>query len=339
MAHLIDMSNGRENMAYTGAKAWHGLGQALPADATIEQWRVAAGLTYDVKAAPVQYMNGSMHTFTGKMVLYRDDTNAPLGVVSDGYKIVQPAEVLEFFRNLCELNKLTMETAGALKGGAIYWALAKTGHELNIAGDSTKGYVLLSTSADGSRATDARFTSVRVVCNNTLTIANHGNSGIRTRHSTRFDADATKAKLGIKDFESSWDKFAADMRKLCEVRVSSAEASEFFSELLRPSGERAKPRANIGAQSFADLMAGNAGFGESKITTDKGRAIRGLDDLKNSYYCAPGAVPGTAYGLVQGVTHFIDHVRGSDDNRQTSAWFGQGDTLKNTAMQKALAMV
>jgi hypothetical protein len=76
--------------------------------------------------------------------------------------------------------------------------------------------------------------------------------------------------------------------------------------------------------------------------TDKApidRAIRGLAELEECYYKAPGAVPGTAYGLVQGVTRFVDHSRGKDsDKRLTSAWFGQGETLKQQAVEKALAL-
>jgi len=42
---------------------------------------------------------------------------------------------------------------------------------------------------------------------------------------------------------------------------------------------------------------------------------------------------------MQGVTHYVDHVRGRDDEKRlTSSQFGQGDTLKTKALNKALAM-
>lgn len=341
MAHEIDMSNDRANMAYLGEIPWHKLGQSMPENASIEQWIHAAGMDYEIKHAPVQYTNGSIHTYTGKRVLYRSDTNAPLGVVSDAYKAVQPAAVLEFFRGLCETNSLKMETAGVLRGGAIYWALAKTGHEINLAGDRTHGYLMLSSTADGSRATDARFTSVRVVCANTLAVAMYGSvkpaGAVRTRHTSVFDASATKKKLNLDQFDSSWLNFKAQMEALCNVKVSPNEAREFFTELLRPADQRAKPRAAIGASTLTDLLGAPLNTPQEKTATD--RAVRGLEDMVKSYYAAPGAVPGTAYGLVQGVTHFIDHVRGGDDTRMASAWFGQGDTLKTTALNNALALV
>jgi phage/plasmid-like protein (TIGR03299 family) len=336
MAHeLVINAAGKASMAYVGATPWHGLGQNLPVGQTIEQWTVAAGLNYSVMRAMVQYQNGSLRDFPGREVLYRSDTSAPLGVVSDGYKIVQPSETLEFFRDLCEEQGFALETAGAIKGGAVYWALAKTGHTAEAApGDVSKGYVLLSTSADGSRATDARFTSIRVVCNNTLSLAlNRGDkSAVKTRHSTQFCAKATKQALGLVDFDAAWRNYADSMQALVQQRVTTGEATEFFSELLRPAGMRAAPRQALGADSLAGLLAAPVGGKVDFAPTDKSRAIRGLEDLEQSYLCAPGAAPGSAYGLLQGVTHYIDHVRStSTDKRLASAWFGQGDNMKQEA--------
>jgi phage/plasmid-like protein (TIGR03299 family) len=338
MAHAIAMVNGMASMAYVGEKAWHGLGQELQPGQTIEQWQDAAGMLYTVERAIVQFHNGNLHQFKGKDVLYRSDNNTPLGIVSDGYKVVQPSEVLEFFRDLCKVQGFALETAGVLKDGALYWALARSGHE----DKESKGYVLLSTSADGSRATDARFTAIRVVCNNTLTVAlSQGSKGaIKTNHRSVFSASATKEALGLVDFDASWKTFQETMRVLADIKVSSSQATAFFADLLRPAKVAPINDAKLNASTLEELLKAPATIGETMTTTDKAtRAIRGLEDLVHSYYQAPGAVPGTAYGLVQGVTHYIDHVRGtSDDKRLTSAWFGQGDTIKQTAVEKALAL-
>ena len=99
---------------------------------------------------------------------------------------VQPAEVLEFYRDLVSAGGFELETAGVLKGGKKLWALAKTGQETVLRGnDTVKAYLLLATSCDGTLCTTAQFTSVRVVCNNTLTLA-HGSKAsqlLRVRHS------------------------------------------------------------------------------------------------------------------------------------------------------------
>ena len=105
-------------------------------------------------------------------MLYRSDTKAPLSVVSQRYHTVQPRDVLEFYRDLTEVSGYELETAGVLKGGRKFWALARTGQGAALKdNDQVNGYLLLATSCDGTLATTATPTTIRVVCNNTLTIA------------------------------------------------------------------------------------------------------------------------------------------------------------------------
>ena len=50
---------------------------------------------------------------------------------------------------------------------------------------------------------------------------------------------------------------------------------------------------------------------------------------------------GTAFGLLNAVTEFVDHERRarSADHRLESAWFGQGAALKENALEQALMMI
>src|SRR5258708_3894393 len=115
MAHLIDLSNGRNNMAFVGEKPWHGLGQELSRGASIDQWRVEAGLEWAVQRATVHFKGTDERVHKGESeVLYRDDTFAQLGIVSDRYQIVQPGAVLEFFRDIVGTGGMELETAGSL---------------------------------------------------------------------------------------------------------------------------------------------------------------------------------------------------------------------------------
>ncbi len=162
MSHEIDMSNGRANIAFTGDRKeiWHGFGQQLTENAPIEDWVVEAGLAWEIFDSAVQYQSfeGS-HNWPQKRVLFRSDTKEPLSIVGQQYKIVQPVEVLEFFRDLTELHGMKLSTAGSLFGGKRFWATAKTGKSFQaVTGDDIDGYLLLATSADGSLSTSARLT-------------------------------------------------------------------------------------------------------------------------------------------------------------------------------------
>lgn len=98
MAHLV------ETMAYVGQTPWHGLGNQLAPRQSIETWAKQAGMDWTIKEAPVSFMTGgaqhlrSIKSFEDHKVLYRSDTEAPLSVVSQRFRVVQPREVLEFVR-------------------------------------------------------------------------------------------------------------------------------------------------------------------------------------------------------------------------------------------------
>jgi hypothetical protein len=173
MAHELTITNGKAEMAFVGETPWHGLGQQLKEDSTIEDWQFQAGMDWTINSAPVNYVaGGNNQTFVGQNVLYRSDNSMPLAVVSNRYKAVQPKEVLEFFRDLVAENGFKIHTAGTLRGGKRMWALAETGKFGEVCkDDGVGGFLLLSTSCDRTLATTARFTTVRVVCNNTLTAA------------------------------------------------------------------------------------------------------------------------------------------------------------------------
>src|SRR5471032_1920790 len=232
MAHLI------EQMAYVGATPWHGLGSRLTERQPLEVWQREAGMNWQIQESPVHFKAdsvghlGTIHSFPEQKVLFRSDTKAALSVVSQRYQVVQPRDVLEFYRDLTERSGYELATAGVLKGGRKLWALARTGQSAALKGnDEVNGYLLLATSCDGTLATTATPTTVRVVCNNTLTIALDGTTrAIKVPHSTRFDARVVKKQLGVA--VSQWDEFMYRTRVLAERKVQWNEAMGFFMNVL-----------------------------------------------------------------------------------------------------------
>ncbi|MCS3417664.1 phage/plasmid-like protein (TIGR03299 family) [Pseudomonas sp. BIGb0450] len=320
MAHLI------EQMAYVGATPWHGLGSRLSPKQPIEIWQREAGMDWKIQDSPVHFKSdsigalGSIHTFPDQKVLYRSDTKAPLSVVSQRYQVVQPREVLEFYRDLTEVSGFELETAGVLKGGRKFWALARTGQGTTLRGnDQVNGYLLLATSCDGTLATTATPTTVRVVCNNTLTIALDGSAkAIKVPHSTRFDPQAVKKQLGIA--VSQWDNFMHRMRMLSERKVQWHEAMGFFMNVLCD----ANPNMPLPA-----VLPNERAL----------RKVQGLYEGQGRGSTLESA-QGTAWGLLNAVTEYVDHERRarSIEYRMDSAWFGQGAQLKQRALEAALQL-
>ena len=334
MAHLV------ESMAYVGDTPWHGLGNQLPQKQPIEVWAQAAGMDWHIKESPVHFSIENVHnasmfgTFEDQKVLYRSDSNQALSVVSSRYQVVQPLEVLEFYRDLTEYAGFELETAGVLKGGRKFWALAKTGHSTALKGnDVVNGYLLLATSCDGSLATIAMPTTVRVVCNNTLSIAvNNSENAVKVSHRSVFDADAVKQRLGVA--VSHWDQFMYEMKVLSERKVSTKEANAYFETLLTQT----TPQSTESTPSGLRLLKPS-----TKPIIPNERAYKKLQAM----YCGQGrgaeltAAKNTAWGLLCAVTEFVDHERQarSTENRLDSAWFGNGAQMKQQALSQALQLV
>lgn len=316
MAHEIN------SMAYTGAAPWHGLGNQLTEQQPINVWLKEAGMDWTIEQSDVLFNvdSSALHIrpYVDSKVLFRSDSLAPLSVVSNRYKVVQPHEVLHFYKDLVSAGGFELETAGVLKGGKKLWALAKTGQEAKLKGnDRIKAYLLLATSCDGTLCTTAQFTSVRVVCNNTLQMATQQSTGaVKVPHSTKFDPKQVKEALGL-GF-SSWELFMRDLKQLSQRTVSPDEAENYFRAVLE------------------EPVSIASGSSSSKV-------IQRLGELYNG--AAMGsellAASGTAWGLVNAMTEYVDHHRRArtQDNRLDSAWFGQGAQLKQKALTHALTLL
>ena len=240
MAHLIDESNNRANMAYVGKVPWHGLGQSLDAGADIETWKIQAGMNWHIQKRPVMF---GVKNDAGEIVPQpipdqfahvRSDNQEFLGQGSKRFQLLQPGDALEFFRDIVDGSDFALETAGCLRGGAQFWALARCNKSLVIDGvDRLNAYLLLATANDGTMSTVADFTSVRVVCNNTLTFAvgsNGQNAKIKVPHSRKFDHVEVKSQLGLID--NTIEQFALDTDMLAKRKLSQKEAIDFYAYLL-----------------------------------------------------------------------------------------------------------
>lgn len=374
MAHeLTQTAAGVYEFAHVGARAWHGLGQQLTVGASIEEWRKAAGMEWNIRRAVARYFAdpdsardlSMMMEYPDRTVLFRSDNLRPLGLVSPEYEIVQPAQVLEFFRDLVSDQGMQLESAGTMFGGKRFFALAKMGEQDVMAGDKVGGYLLLSTSADGTLATEARQTTIRVVCNNTLTAARNEKGGkvapVKFTHSTKFDDKRVKEQLGLS--RDNFDRGMQDLRTLAQIPVSQACAEDFVRRLLRPEEyaieqtqkqvaaqleaaraiAAASGQTGSGVTDFAALLAAPVRLSDVTDAPKAKRAPKGEDNILNLFASTAiggtmAGAAGTAWGLVNAVTEHVDHhaQAKTPDHRMSSAWFGAGEDLKARALDMAL---
>lgn len=319
MAHEIDMSNERANMAFVGEKPWHGLGQQLTADADIDTWKVEAGLNWNIISKQASFeVDGKYVPYPGKTILHRSDTLAPLSIVSDKYNVVQPGEVLEFFRDLTEDLGMKMETAGSLFNGQRFWALANTGEAGVVLGkDEVKGMLLLTSSCDGGSPTVAQFTSVRVVCNNTLSmsLSESGQTRAKVRHRREFKPEDIKASLGL--MHTTWNEFMSSITAMSKAKVTDKSALTMIQQILASNEEELLllPKAKV----------------------------RKSEEILNIYKNGMGSEMsyGTIWGVLNGVTEYYDHHTNaqSGDAKLWNSWYGDQSKTKDKAFAELIQYI
>jgi len=350
MAHQI------EQIAYVGETPWHGLGNQLSPHQSIEVWAEQAGMDWRIESSDVSYMaqnargQSIIMPYEEQRVLYRSDTHAPLSVVSQRYQEVQPKQILEFYRDLTEQSGFELETAGVLKGGKKFWALAKTGQTSALKGkDVSNGYLLLATACDGTLATTAQFTSIRVVCNNTLAIALKGQNSsagvVKVPHSTKFDAEKIKQQLGIS--VRAWEDHMYEMKQLSQCKVTQTEAAAYFDAVFNNTSLSVPEQEDGIIQFYRNVamqaQSNNPATKADNKTEPNGRAMSKVMTMFNGQGRGAelSSAKDTAFGLLCSITEFADHERRamSEDDRLDSAWFGAGAGLKQRGLEQALAMI
>lgn len=333
MTAAVTVTRGKAEMAYVGERPWHGLGQQLTPGMPAEVWAREAGMNWKVLRSKVRYATdkdaAGLREWPSRHVLFRSDTQAPLGLVSDGFKIVQPRQVIDFFKGLAETHGMALETAGTLFGGQRYWALAKTGQALRVAGvDVVEQYLTLATACDGSMKTTGKFTGIRVVCLNTLMAALRTNAkaAVTVSHASVFDEAEMKIDLGLA--EEQWKQFGETAAALAGTRITRKQALMVLVDAL---GDREKFEADRKKGDDSEALAAQPGWtGMAKIIDLFGGKARGA---------ALKSADGTAWGLVNAATEYFDHDYGRDaSNRIASAWFGPNEAKKRAVVERSLAL-
>lgn len=313
MAHMV------ETMAYAGTVPWHGLGNKVEEGISLEEFQREAGLNWTVSKRPVMYREEcdgipAMRTFPKRFVVARDTDDKPYSVVSDRYKPVQPNEIFEFFRDLLSMHNMKMHTAGALSDGARIWCLAETGDVHKVLGqDRVDGYLLLSTSYDLTLSTLAQFTSIRVVCNNTLQQALGDKTGrVTIPHIKEFNADAIKNELGIG--REQWVAFTGVLDLLAKTKLDAAKASEVMAKVFRLPDDMEK----------------------RMLDPDRLHADNVVQMFKEQSFIGADLAGETAWGLMNSLTEYVDFRKKArnQSSRLNSAWFGDNAQLKVRAMDE-----
>jgi phage/plasmid-like protein (TIGR03299 family) len=317
MAHELEIVNGEAHMAYVGETPWHGLGKRVPADVSPEQMLKAANLDWQVAKTPLYFYgaNGQPNK-TKAQALIRTTDQKVLTVVTDSWNPVQNIEAFEFFNEFVASGDMEMHTAGSLKEGKMVWAMAQLKESFELfGGDKVEGFLLFSNPHEFGRSIDVRFTPVRVVCNNTLTMAlgEDGKHAVRMNHRAKFDAEKVKGMLGIAKEKLEMYKHQAQF--LGQKKYTKETLVEYFNRVFPAMSQVKHERL------------------------DKIPVSRQAEEAMSVIHTQPGAeyATGSFWQAFNTVTYMVDHTIGrSNDTRLTSSWYGQNRVKKEKALDLAI---
>lgn len=313
-----------ETMAWTNQVPWHGLGKQVNGNLSAKQMLKAAGLDWRVERVPIGLLdtngNKSSDAIDGFAALVRDKDKAVFDIVGRVYTPTQNEEAFEFFNEFVRAGGATMETAGSLRGGRYVWGLANLKASFKLKNnDEVKAYLLCACPHQQGKSLIFKFTAVRVVCNNTLTLAlRAGGPEFRRSHRSEFDASAVeKAKVALGIAREQFGEFEKTARKLQAHRMTHETTLNVLMPVYAPK---------VSPKDIRDDF-------DKHATINLKRVMEALTH-------APGAQADNAWGVLNAVTYYADHIASrSADKRLTNAWLGKTANQKERILDALLKQI
>lgn len=323
MAHEIAMVNGKASMAYFGDLPWHRLGTKLDQPATANEAIVAAGLDYEVSLQSLWTSDGD--PVPSRRAVVRQDNSELLGVVGKGYQPIQNIDCFSFLDSVVANGRLRYHTAGALGKGERIWMLAKLPGDIRIRGseDVTEKYLLLSNSHDGTSALRVYFTPIRVVCANTLAMAERRSrqGGVSIAHKGDLEAKVKEAQEVLGLAHKFYEHLENQIDRLVAYHPTQAQLQDYFEVLYPDRQETPSSRTRNVRDKLMDLFESGRGQGISATRRSAWSAFNAVAEYVDHHRSTRGGTPDLKAG-----------------RRLQSAWFGAGAQVKSDAWKLALAM-
>lgn len=313
------MSANVETGAYANTPAWHREGNVLDTEGekgmTVKVALKESGLDWQVAKVPV-FCDPPAGADAGPQIevpnrygVQRTSDGAVLGVVGDVWQPVQNSEGFSLIEDFMQGDTAWIEAAGALDGGRKVWILAHMAEDMQIAGEQISRYVLFTNGHDGRTSVTAAMTDVRVVCQNTLTMAlSSCPRKVSVRHTVKATVRLAEAKriLGLRDLYS--EELAKQGEWLCNHKISDKQFNSFLESLMPvPESQEGKPAET--------MIVGRR---------DEVRDVYLKSDNLNN-------IRGTKWGALNAVVEYADYRRPfRSDETQVKAQFGD-QPIKNTA--------
>jgi len=342
MSAAIESMAFNQVVKFSNGLPWHGLGTPVSNESDLFNligFEEKAGLNWGVHKEPLvtvpQAQSAIDFAFNRQpgdecpqiqenvdhYAVVRDTDKRILGVVGPRWTPLQNREVFEWFQPWLDNKLVALNTAGSLFDGQKVWVLAQvvedTVHEI-VKGDDVARFILLSNSHDGTTAARPSFTSIRVVCANTLRLAeNKASAMIRVRHSSKVKSNLEAIRdimdLAKNEFVASVEQY----RYLASKQINKEDLRKYVRILVQDEKLAA-------TQKWDDVPTRS-----QNIILDIERL---LDDPIQKI-----GISGTWWNAYNAYNGYLNHKQGrNSDNRLNSLWFGANEANDRQAFNLAL---
>lgn len=292
-------------------KAWHDLGQVVEDYPNSSEAIELSGLNYQVERQRLFNADGT--EIKNFFATVRTDTRETLGVVGSKYEIVQNTDAFTFFDAIKDSESIKYETAGALGNGERIFITAKLPDCLRIGrNDVIEKYIFLTNTHDGSGAITAAFTPIRIVCNNTLTMAlkNHSNA-VHIKHTADVKKRLEEAHRIMYIANEKGEMIETIFRKWSKTRITDAETLKLIRLAMAPTPE-----------TFAAVAADNTDFEFTRQFEEITGAV--YEYALSAETQQMETTAGTLFGAYNAVTGFYQNVKSykNDSAKVQSIMYG-----------------
>ncbi len=339
MSHEIhlDELKGTHSFVSYGQPAWHGLGQVVEKAMTAEECIKLANLDYEVDKTSIHAQIDVVKDGEGgrvyeqiddKFATYRTDTNEVLGIVGSRYEIIQNKDAFGFFDSIIDSGEAIFETAGALGKGERIFVTAKLPEDMLVAGEPCDKYIILTNSHNGTSSIIAGFTTIRVVCNNTLQAALKGiENKVSIEHRTGAKERLSEAYKVMNIASKYMNEVDEIFNKMANTKIEDAQLKAYIKEVMK--SEYAKKNAT-----------------EEEILEDSTRLKNQVNSIYEFALSHPtqitDATRGTLWGAYNSISGYYNHIynfnRGAEQ-KFSSQFFGNAYNKINKGFQKAVELI
>jgi phage/plasmid-like protein (TIGR03299 family) len=291
--------------------AWAGIstGDAGDRVMTSQELLTEAGLDWEVGIRPLkrQLSNGTI-VDSSRFETYRMDSEdePELGTVKSRYELLQNREAFDFGDSVVADGAARWTKAGLQLGGArVFMSMILHNEWMILGRDPFQVHLFLSSSHDGSRSLSGRVTPIRVFCTNQINAINASAlEKFDIQHTSRMQQKMADAASMLQLSGEYMNVLKADAERLAAVRVTDDKARYLITSL---------------------------------IPERRGRRDDMIEEIMMNYRTSPtvGEFLGTGYGLLNGLTEYMDHLKPSQNGnaRYESITFGEGARYRRKLSQ------